>query len=102
MLREMEPICKARAAETALALEAAQKQLENEVAVSRDEEQKLKQVLTWAERFDKANIETQHMILSALIEKIEVGRGYKMTIHYKLTAEQFLHAEGIDISAISA
>lgn len=36
-----------------------------------------------------ASNETKHMILCSLIERVEVGMGYKITIRFKLTAEQY-------------
>lgn len=44
----------------------------------------------WAELFDEANKETRHMILARLIERVEVGTGYNVTIKFKITYEQFL------------
>ena len=39
--------------------------------------------------FDSAANETKHMIICYLIDRVEVGRGYQITIHFKLTADQF-------------
>ena len=33
--------------------------------------------LSWAECFDAANIETKHMIVARLIDRVEVSHGYK-------------------------
>lgn len=47
------------------------------------------QFTSWAEQFASANIETRHMILARLIDSIEVGEGYNITIHYNLTAQEY-------------
>ena len=47
-------------------------------------------LIEWADLFDKANKETRHMILARLIERVEVGAGYKVTVKFKITYEQFL------------
>ncbi|MDD2561075.1 MAG: hypothetical protein PHG11_01995 [Eubacteriales bacterium] len=48
------------------------------------------ELLSWGACFDHANTETKHMILSRLIDRVEVGSGYKIQIHFKVTYEQFI------------
>ena len=43
-----------------------------------------------AECFDKADIGTKHLIVSRLIERVEVRIGYKMHIKFKISLKQFL------------
>ena len=49
-----------------------------------------KQFCDWAEEFELAPIARKRMILSELLEKVEVGKGYQVTVHVKLTYKQFL------------
>ena len=51
------------------------------------------QLLSWAECYDRAEIETKHMIVARLIDRVEVGKGYKIHIRFKLSIEQFLGKE---------
>lgn len=44
----------------------------------------------WAEEFDTAPLEMKRMILSQLIERVEVGRKYQVTIKLNMEYQQFL------------
>ena len=48
------------------------------------------ELLSWSACFDYANTETKHMILSRLFDRVEVGSGYKIQIHFKVAYEQFI------------
>lgn len=49
-----------------------------------------RQFCGWAEEFELAPLARKRMILSELLEKVEVGKGYQVTIHVKLSYKQFL------------
>ena len=49
--------------------------------------------LGWANEFDLATVERKRVILAQLFEKVEVGKGYKITIHVRGTYKQFLGEE---------
>ena len=49
--------------------------------------------LGWANEFDLASVPRKRAILAELFEKVEVGRGYKVTIHVKGSYKQFLKIE---------
>ena len=42
---------------------------------------------------DKANTETKHMIMARLIERVDLGDGYKVHIKFKISLKQFLGQE---------
>ena len=44
----------------------------------------------WAEEFDTAPLEMKRMILSHLIDRVEVGRKYKVTIKLNMEYQQLL------------
>lgn len=46
-------------------------------------------IRNWAEVFDEASIEEKKMILSRIIERIDVDRNYHLTIHFFVTTEDF-------------
>ena len=48
------------------------------------------ELLTWAERFDEASYEAKHLVISQLVDRIEVRPNYVVDIHFRITAEQFL------------
>ncbi len=49
--------------------------------------------LGWANEFYLASVPRKRAILAELFEKVEVGRGYKVTIHVKGSYKQFLKIE---------
>ena len=55
--------------------------------------QQIDKMLEWAQMFDTAPRETKLMILSNIIERVTVGRGYKIHIEMNLSAKQFLEPD---------
>ena len=48
------------------------------------------QILEWAYVYDNASMEAKKMIVSNLIERVEVRRGYELKIKFSISLEQFL------------
>ena len=50
------------------------------------------EILSWASRFDDASYEAKHLVIAQLVDRIEIRKndGYDITIHWRMTAEQFL------------
>jgi len=48
-----------------------------------------KQFKSWAEEFDSATLEQKKMIACQLFKRIEVGRGYKISVELNMTYRQF-------------
>lgn len=65
-----------------------------ETADGRELAQKIKecykQFCGWAGEFELAPLARKRVILSELLDKVEVGKGYQVTVHVKLTYKQFL------------
>ncbi|MBO2516335.1 MAG: hypothetical protein CW338_03530 [Clostridiales bacterium] len=60
-------------------------------------------ICIWAEEFDKADVETQKMILARIIEKITVDKHYNIHIKFFITREEFLGMQdSITVSEASA
>ena len=47
-------------------------------------------MLSWADCYDKANIETRHMIIARIIEKVEIRANRKIHIKFRISLDQFL------------
>ena len=71
------------------ALEQAMRLFETEKQSSQASNANISELLSWGTCFDHANTETKHVILSRLIDRVEVGSGYKIQIHFKVAYEQF-------------
>ena len=42
------------------------------------------------QRYDKASVEAKHMIIAALVDRIEISENYEVHIQFKVSAEQFI------------
>lgn len=73
--REYERVCKA-----AGEAKAAEANRTEEIAMMR----------SWADTFDTASLDAKRMVVAALVDRIEVRRGYNITIKFRLTEAQFL------------
>ena len=54
---------------------------------------KYDQFRSWAEEFEAAPLAVKKMIAGQLITRIELKKGYEMTIYFNPTYEQFLSHE---------
>lgn len=75
------------------AMEEAQARMQAEQENAKATKAQVDELLSWAECFDKADIGTKHLIVSRLIERVEVQTGYKMHIKFKISLKQFLGQE---------
>ena len=53
-------------------------------------EAQVDQLLTWAEKYDAASFEAKHLIIAALVDRVEVNKNYEVKVFFKVSAEQFL------------
>ena len=71
-------------------MEDAKARMEAEKATAKKTKAQIDELLSWAECFEKADIGTKHMIVSRLISRVEIRSGYKMSLKFKISIEQFL------------
>ncbi len=71
-------------------MEEALQKIEESEAVEQAAQVQVHQLLTWADRYDRASVEEKHIIISHLVEKVEIGEGYKITIQFKVAAESLV------------
>ena len=85
-------------------LNKARQELQQFITENRDADtvRKIKgyytEFLGWANEFDAATLPQKRTILRQLIDKIELGRGYKITIHFNMSYAQFLNT-GVVVDA---
>ena len=75
------------------AMEEAQTRMQEERENAKAAKAQVDELLSWAECFDKADIGTKHLIVSRLIERVDVSTGYKVHIKFKISLKQFLGQE---------
>lgn len=56
-------------------------------------------VISWADMYDQANLESKKMIVNCLIKRVEVCRDYKLHIDFNIDLEQF--SLGMDIVTVA-
>ena len=75
------------------AMEEAQTRMQEERENAKAIKAQVDELLSWAQCFDKADIGTKHLIVSRLIERVDVRTGYKVHIKFKISLKQFLGQE---------
>ncbi len=74
-------------------MEEAQNWMQEERENAKATKTQVDELLSWAECFDKADIGTRHLIVSRLIERVDVRTGYKLHNKFKISLKQFLGQE---------
>ena len=69
-------------------MEEAKTKMERDAA--KNATQKVVDLLSWAESFEKANAETKHMIIARQVERIEVNHDYEIKIRFRIRVEQYM------------
>ena len=73
--------------------QAALTELEREEREETERTQKVipayKEFKSWADEFDTASLEQKKMIVCQLFRRIEISRGYKITVEMNMTYQQF-------------
>ena len=81
---------RAKLEECQRAMEEAKAKKEAEAENTKAAQAQVKEMLTWVERYDIASVEARHMIIAALVDRIEIGENYEVHIQFKASAEQFI------------
>ena len=50
------------------------------------------ELLEWANAYDKASISAKKMIVSNMIERVDVSRGYHLQIKFRISVEQLIYS----------
>ena len=77
--------------ETALAaMQDAEQRLQAEDRYNQATQLEIEEIQSWAERYDEITPEAKHMVIARLVDRIEIGRGYKVHIKMKVALEQLI------------
>ena len=72
------------------AVEEAKARVEADAKNRKTTEAQVEQFLTLAEKYDKVSFEAKHLIIAALVDRVEVNKNYEVKVFFKVSAEQFL------------
>lgn len=71
-------------------MEEAKAKMKKEKDAAQNATQEVTDLLSWADTFGEANAETKHMIIARLVERIEIGHGYKAQIKFHINVAQYM------------
>lgn len=71
------------------ACEKAKQDMQQTEAIMKELQKQHDEIISFAELYDNAGIEAKKMIVSALINRVEVSRDYKLKIFFNFNLEQF-------------
>ena len=95
MVTEAETKCR----ELQESMEAAQTAYDEGKTVLASLNAQYDEIISWSELYDTASIEAKKMIVSSLIRRVDVYRGYKLHIEFTIDFEQFCC--GLDFEAVA-
>ena len=95
MVTEAETKCR----ELQESMEAAQTAYDEGKTVLASLNAQYDEIISWSELYDTASIEAKKMIVSSLIRRVDVYRGYKLHIEFTIDFEQF--CRGLDFEAVA-
>ncbi len=93
LIQEAEGKC----AELQKQYEAAQAAYDEGQALLKTLHEQYQDMLSWSQLYDTASMEAKKMIVSCLIRRVDVYRGYRLHIEFNIDFEQYEH--GLDITA---
>ena len=89
--------CETKCLEVQRTMEAAQAAYDEGQAMLDALNTQYDDIISWADMYDSASMESKKMIVSCLIRRVEVYRDYRLHIDFNIDFEQF--SAGLDISA---
>lgn len=94
IIRQQEQKC----SELRVICAAAESEIENSEAEAVNISQKYDEILEWSAVYENASTSAKKVIVSNLIERVDVYRGYKLKVKLNISVEQFL----LGLESISA
>ena len=67
--------------------------IENETQRLQEKQDKLQELHHWADIFDHATRQAQHMIIAGLVERVDVGNGYDIQVKLRISVTQFFEPD---------
>lgn len=80
------------------ALESAKTAFEQEKQTRKESNDKIDEMLSWAKCYDQAPVELKHMIICRLIDRVEVSEDKRIFIHFRISLEQFLGEQEMNLA----
>lgn len=89
IVNSMMPKYKEKMEQAQRRMEDAKAKMEKEKAQSEEARREIGELVSWADAFDEADFETRKMIIARLVERIDVGADYSISIRFRISVKQY-------------
>lgn len=89
IVNSMMPKFKEKMEQAQRRMDDAKAKMEEEKVRSKEAMREVGELVSWAEAFDEADPETKHMIIARLIERIDIGADYSISIKFRISTKQY-------------
>ena len=72
-----------------LVLQLSKAKMDQEKEQSKESRREIGELVSWAEAFDDAEPETRRMIIARLVERIDIGADYSISIRFRISMKQY-------------
>jgi len=70
-------------------MEEAKGKMDKEKEQSNEARREIGNLVSWADAFDEADPETRKMIITRLVERIDIGADYSISIRFRISMKQY-------------
>ena len=70
-------------------MEEAKAKMDKEKEQSKEAQCEIGDLVSWADAFDEADPETRKMIIARLVERIDIGADYSISIRFRISMKQY-------------
>ena len=70
-------------------MEDAKAKMDQEKEQNKEARREIGELVSWAEAFDDAEPETRRMIIARLVERIDIGADYSISIRFQISMKQY-------------
>ena len=70
-------------------MEEAKAKMDKEKEQSKEAQREIGDLVSWADAFDEADPETRKMIIARLVERIDIGADYSISIRFRISMKQY-------------
>ena len=88
-MNSMMPKYKEKMEQAQRRMEDAKAKMDQEKEQNKEARREIGKLVSWAEAFDDAEPETRRMIIARLVERIDIGADYSISIRFRISMKQY-------------
>ena len=89
IVNSMMPKYKEKMEQAQRRMEDAKAKMDQEKEQNKEARREIGELVSWAEAFDDAEPETRRMIIARLVERIDIGADYSISIRFRISMKQY-------------